>query len=174
MKHLLTLTLFLGIAWGQNQTVIKEGTGLEITTINDFNLIVEEYSGDPVYKKIGLTSQYIETKVKLALRSNGIIPDQGSGNKKLYINIKILEDQGYIYSINTEFMRPVQYPINYKSFVFNRFDEFDDVRYKYGVTTYSKAGVGATGYQGALENIMSHLLIYIDDFSIALLEANDK
>ena len=174
MKHLLTLTLFLGIAWGQSQYVTV-GTGLELETINDFDILVESYDDNPIYKNIGLTSQYIETKVKLALRSNGIIPEgTKSSSRYLYVNINMLYDMGYIVNIALQFKRPVQYLINEDLTVLHKFDDVDNVRYKFGVATYSKNMLVTTPSQGALGHIVSQLVIMIDKFSLALLEANGK
>ena len=175
MKHLLTLTLFLGIVWGQSQFIKMGGTGLELETINNFEIVVEPYDDNPIYKNIGLTSQYIETKVKLALRSNGIIPSGGNNlTRYLYVNINMLYDRGYTYNINLMFKRPVQYPINEDLYVIHKFDEVDNVRYQFGVATYSKNMLITTPPQGALDHIVSSLVMMIDKFSLALLEANGK
>ena len=173
MKHLLTLTLCLGIAWGQN---ITEGTGLELETINDFAIVVEPYDDFPHYKNLGLTAEYIETKVKLTLRSNGIIPSPSGRTKYLYVNInmKMINDMGYVGDVSIDFRRPVQYPLSDDNYVFRKFNEVDNVRYQYSAVTYHDSALFTTPQEGALDYIVSVLVTKIDKFSLALLEANEK
>ena len=168
-KILYSLVFLLSGVWGQPPI---SGTGLELEPLDGFEILVEDM--DSFTKNIGLTESYIETKTKLALRTNGTPPTRGESRAYLYININILENTGgYIYNIDLQFNRPV----HYVAFDINPMIDFPknkNIYYKYGVNTFSKSLIGSTPTNGALQHISNSLISLIDQFSIALLEANEK
>ena len=170
MKHLLTLTLFLGIVWGQG----AKATGLELSDISDFDVLCEQLN--EAGKKIGLNQESIKAKVKLTLRGNGT-PSKGNDiSPYLYINIFVREDKtksgnilGHAVNITMEFRRFVSYdtysPPSFEKKVWG----------KYAGTWFLPDWHLTISRDDPLRpKIMGNLLEMVDQFSIALLEANEK
>jgi len=173
MKHLLTLTLFLGIAWGQ--MVTTRGTGLELNPISDFGVICERISSDG--KRIGLNAESVEAKVKLSLRGNGTPSKGKKGSPYLYINIFVREDVttsgrslGHSVVIEVSFHRLVMYHSDANAH-FAMMPEYG----KFGRTwSVPERNLGLPPFADTKSEIMREILEMVDRFSIALLEANEK
>ena len=171
MKHLLRLTLFLGLVWGQ----VRIGTGLELNDISDFIVICETPNSDG--ERIGLSKKSIEAKVKLALRGNGTPSKGKKGSPYLYINIFVREDNttsgkslGHSISIELSFHRIVTY-LKFGGNYATKMPEYATT----GITwNLPEENLAIPASYDTKSEIMQILLEMVDQFSIALLEANEK
>jgi hypothetical protein len=112
MKTLVLLTLVLVAAFGQ--AIADTGTGVELPRDAPIPILMEISKGA---EELGLTEDYVRSKVELQLRRNGLKPTNQPrsqvGWHSIYVNINVT---GPAFSWEISFWRPVYYEVNGKQY----------------------------------------------------------
>ena len=149
------------MSFGQNYT--PNVSGLELKDINDFDIVVENINKN----NLGISREFIDSKVKLMLRKNGISPSYNKSGPYLYINLFLREDLsvsgksfGFSFVLTIEFKRLVVY--GYEGNLFETVGP-----------TWEKTNHLATNASRARQGVIDMLQDVIDQFSVSLIDAND-
>jgi len=138
-------------------------TGLEIIDHENVFVLVEAVGEDA--RRIGLSSNRIESRVKIRLRQVGLRPVESYERRDasyLYVNINII---GTAFSINLSFIRDVFF---YED---SEVSVGTEGLYKSRATTWRDGGTGT--HANNPEYIISSLDGYLDQFLSDYLDAND-
>lgn len=95
--------------------------------------------------QLGLTEDYLRSKVELRLRRNGIVPEPPNPARQfhVYVNISVLDNT---FAFEVSFKRLVSYEVNGKSFT------------KFA-STYSKVGLGSRGPASSAREFITNALL---------------
>ena len=152
-----TKCFLIGFCFCALSTFGEVSSGVELPKNAPVPVLVENVR--PKEDDLGLTREFILSKVELELRRNGITPEDGSVSDRgyfIYINVSVTGDA---YAWEVSFGRQIEYDVKGK-------------KYRRLSHTYSKEGYGTYGVESEARNvIMNEVISAVDILSNKILES---